>query len=215
MPPENTIDKNQGRQILTGFFQSPLGGEKIYYKRSISNATETSAKHLVIVPNIGEYHGRHTKLPEYLQKKWGNSTNFTWLDLKGHGLSGGTRGHVDNFEEYCHDLICLLNKLPASDEYILLGSGVGCLVILKTLLEFRNQFKLNVVGLVMSNPAIKMKVELSSLFLKIPPNQALKKLKIPHRIDGYELTNDTLAAEEFNHDPLVNHTISANLYWEL
>src|SRR5689334_9766658 len=86
---------------------------------------------VVIVHGYAEHKGRYRQLVEDLAAARYSCHLF---DLRGHGDSGGLRGHVSRFEEYRTDLDGFLEEvraLPAAPSpLLLLGHSLGGLIAL-------------------------------------------------------------------------------------
>lgn len=221
MTNEKIIDESEIGQTFIGNFPSQKGGETIYYRRLQTKdfSLEEKSVHLVIVHDFGEYHARHRDLPLFLKERIGKNFSATWLDHKGHGLSSGSRGLIKDFDEYALDLAQLLFKYKEQNldkNIVLLGHGMGALVCL-SLIQKHNFPQITPKGLILSNPLIRLKIDLPRWadFLFDHWHDSLSKFKLPYDIDGYQLGADIKKAGEFNADPLVIHKISAGLYKEI
>ncbi|MBK23461.1 MAG: hypothetical protein CME70_05585 [Halobacteriovorax sp.] len=222
MDSEKVIDESEFGQTIVGHFPSQQGDETIYYRRLQSSNFPVENQenlHLIIVHDFGEYHARHRELPFFLKEKIGENLSVSWLDLKGHGLSSGTRGFVKDFDEYTLDLAQLLLKYQEKkldENVVLLGHGMGALVCL-SLIQRHNFPQIAPKGLIISNPPIRLKIDLPRWadFLFDHWHDSLSKLRLPYDIDGYQIGADIRKAGEFNADPLVIQQISAGLYKEI
>lgn len=209
------------RKIYTGFFPASRGIEKIYYRRSFPETElQGNVIHLIVLHDAGDYHGRHQLLPEYLFKKMDKGIVVTWLDLKGHGLSSGTRGHLDSFDEYCEDLKTLLKRTPHSNANffnILLGNGMGALLALRYFQEYTHRIKIELSGLILSNPLIKLQIDIPRWgeFLMKGWQKTFTHVLFPYRFDGYHLCQDAELAKSYNSDPLINHNVSMGVIREI
>jgi lysophospholipase len=218
---EKIIDESELGRTIIGHFPSQKGEETIYYRRleSLVKSEDKEPIHLVIVHDFGEYHARHRELPFYLKEKMGDDIQVSWLDLKGHGLSSGTRGFVRDFDEYTLDLAQLLLKFKENGldkKIVLLGHGMGALICL-SLIQRHHFPQITPKGLILSNPLLRLKIDLPRWadFIFDHWHESLSKLKLPYDIDGYQIGADIRKAGEFNADPLVIHQISAGLYKEI
>ena len=161
---ENFLGIQNQRKIYTGYFKSSRGNERIYYKRSFPQTDlPDNIIHLFILHDAGDYHDRYKFLPEFLSCKMGERIVFTFIDLKGHGLSSGTRGHLDDFDEYCEDLEYLMNmtlRLDSRISNIILGNGMGSLLALRYFQEYAHKVSSELSGLILSNPLIKLQIDI-------------------------------------------------------
>jgi alpha-beta hydrolase superfamily lysophospholipase len=64
---------------------------KIFYRQNMFDKASAS---LVLIHGLGEHSGRYI----YLFNKFSNKFNMFAMDLRGHGRSGGKRGHILSFQ---------------------------------------------------------------------------------------------------------------------
>jgi alpha-beta hydrolase superfamily lysophospholipase len=127
-------------------------------------------------------------------------------ELRGHGHSGGERGHITRFEAYLHDLTQVL-ELEATGEgdpkpRWLLGHSMGALVAFHLAQRHPQRYR----GLVLSSPFLgplpakgpyhRLLVELLS---RIAPSLSLRK-----HIDPAQLSHDPRVVAAYSQDPLVH-----------
>jgi len=214
--------ENEGeRSIETGFFPSLYGRESIYFKHSFPNNTEENPEiELMIVHDACEYHARHFYLPEFLEKKISNKIGFTWFDLKGHGLSSGSRGHIELIDEYVDDLREMILKSQSrrrGKKIVLLGHGLGATLIFRLFKKYESEVKDLIDGCIFSNPYIRFKVEIPSMIRMLMKNWpgTVGRIRLPHNFSGQEVTKDQNERDHFNGDPLINHHMTINLFREI
>lgn len=200
-------------------FESPTGKESIFFKVSKCLDPDPLKPSLVlyIVHGAVEYHGRHQLLPHYLINSEKFNLSIVWMDFKGHGLSTGSRSHVDNFDDFCLDFIELINRdLGLVGEKILLGHSMGGLVVLRILISLLDRIQGKLSGAILSNPALRTKISSSALedFIKkdlwVP-----KKMRLPRLVSGGDLTRDRLLTQQFHADGLVSHFLTFGLIQEI
>lgn len=171
---------------------------------------------LVFQHGIGEHTDRYQNLIDTFE---GTGTAFYALELRGHGRSGGIRGHVDRFSLYAEDLDELIQMAREENDnrkVFLLGHSLGGAIALYYALQAENQE--NLQGLILSSPAIEVpldigkhiKVQLSSLLVKIIPS-----VIIDTHLDTRLLSHDPHVGHEFDHDPLTHGKISVSLGYKL
>jgi lysophospholipase len=174
----------------------------------------------VIVHGLAEYHQRQMKLFEYLNAKE-TQLMVTWIDLIGHGYSGGPRVYIEDFNHYVYDLAILLNQQMKDFQQamnVIIGHSMGGLVALKLLLEAPQHIQqVKVSGLILSNPCIRIKQDIPSFYYdalnSIVPY--LKKLRVPTLYTGEQLTHDKELAMNFDQDALIPKYTSVSLLSEL
>ncbi|MCO4792137.1 MAG: alpha/beta fold hydrolase [Bacteriovoracaceae bacterium] len=218
---EKYLGIKNNRKIYTGFFPASRGNEKIYYKRSFPESElPKHFVHLIIIHDAGDYHGRYQFLADYMFRKMNDEIVVTWLDLKGHGLSSGTRGHLDDFDEYCEDLGTLMDKIPHPDSKIsniLVGNGMGALLALRYFQEYAHKIKTELSGLIISNPLIKLQIDIPKWggFLMKGWQKTFTHVRFPYRFNGYDLCKDSVMAKAYNSDPMINHQVSMGIIREI
>lgn len=106
--------------------------------------------HVLLVHGFAEHRGRYGVLAEELA---GVGYAVHRFDLRGHGESGGRRGHVERFADYRRDLARVAEAvLPAGSgdgpPAVLLGHSLGGLIALDGVLARPERFQ----GLALSSP---------------------------------------------------------------
>jgi len=221
------LEKKLQRKEFNGYFPSSTQKEKIFFKRSVP-AEATSSEEMInlyIIHGATEYHQRQSNLPEFLIKKNSSLYNINWLDFKGHGLSSGSRGHVDSFSEYEDDLLNFLNLNFLNEgkntaKNYLVAHSMGGLVCLKLLLEKGPQLKRQISGIILANPCIKPQIKKTPFVLqtaKLLNNLGSfgKKLKFKNTTKGIELTSDVVQAKNYDTDPLILKELSLGYLHEI
>jgi alpha-beta hydrolase superfamily lysophospholipase len=127
-------------------------------------------------------------------------------DLRGHGLSGGKRGHLTRFEDYLLDLAQLFELTAAAPEQPsprwLLGHSLGGLLAFYLALRFVQHYQ----GVILSSPFLALLPNLSlgqralvRLLSGLIPGLPLRKRLAPEGI-----SHDPAAAKAYREDPLVH-----------
>lgn len=222
MSNEKIIFETDCRRILRGDFGSSTNLEKIYYKRNEPiTKVEGSSIHLFIVHDFCDYHGRYIDVCEYFINKFGENITITLMDLKGHGLSTGTRSHVNAFSSYCYDFAKVVNiglaNSGSESKAIVIGAGLGALVTLKLDQVHYSQLSRPISAMILSNPMIKLNIEVPKWaeLLLLADHPSVHKMKFPKRFQGEDLTSCGVMARAFNSDPLNSHYITFGMYKEI
>ncbi|MCF8028732.1 MAG: lysophospholipase [Desulfobacteraceae bacterium] len=169
---------------------------------------------MVIVHGLCEHSGRYEQMAEFLNER---GIRVTAYDQRGHGQSGGARGHVQDFDHLTDDLMQVIQKCRQQmDEnlpVLILGHSMGGLVVLR----FAQRFGNTVSGVIASSPALAPAVS-------IPPVQAALG-RLMSRIRPQLTFDNQLAPEHISHedsvvqayisDPLVLGRVSARLFTEM
>jgi len=186
-------------------------GIKLFYRHY---QAESERARMVISHGLGEHSGRCGNVVERLLPK-GISV---WVpDHRGHGRSGGRRGHVLNFVQYLTDLrqtVDLARKdMPAEMPCYMLGHSLGGLIAL----YFAQRHSDLIDGVVASSPCLGMVIE-------VPP---LKKvlgsfmscvwpgLTMSNELDAARISRDPAVVRAYESDPLVHDRVSARFFTEL
>jgi alpha-beta hydrolase superfamily lysophospholipase len=168
---------------------------------------------LVIAHGLGEHSGRYHNVVKAMVSQ---SISVWAADHRGHGQSGGPRGHVSSFQDYINDLQQIIvisrQETPSSIKTFLLGHSMGGLIAL----NYAAQYPDMIQGLILSSPALGMKV-------KVPPfKQAVGKimsyiwpgLTLANELDSSKISRDTGVVAAYNQDPLVHNKVTARWFTE-
>ena len=191
----------------TGTFTNK-DGLGIFHQRWTVDAPRAA---MIIVHGLGEHSGRYGHL---LDTMAGDRISFFSLDHQGHGQSGGTRGHVNDFSDYVVDIKQYLDDIVSPETaglpLICLGHSMGGLIA--GLFALTHQPDIS--ALILSAPA----------FIpggKIPAIQAaaarivsrvLPRLTQSNKLDADDLSHDPETVRAYQNDPLVHDRISTRWF---
>ncbi|HSF42383.1 MAG TPA: lysophospholipase [Thermoanaerobaculia bacterium] len=157
---------------------------------------------VVIVHGYAEHKGRYRKLVSELT---GAGYECHLFDLRGHGGSGGRRGHVARFGDYREDLHLVARAagadLPPGVPLILLGHSLGGLVSLDFVIHHPETFAALAVSSPFLAPAFSippLKKTLGTLAARVLPT-----LAVPSGLDAAWLSHDPEVVRAYTEDPLV------------
>lgn len=167
---------------------------------------------LTIVHGYGEHARRYGEFAGWLAERgW----NVAALDLRGHGASGGRRGHIASFQQYLDDLdafrAVIQREVNAAADAIL-GHSLGGLIAVRYLEERST----GIEAAVLSSPALE-------LALRVPPwKRALARwasrltpwLSLPSGIAPEHLSHDPGVVDAYRRDPLVHRVATARWFIE-
>jgi len=202
-------------QVSSGTFASASGPEKIYYKKIYPRKHGDDIIHLVILHDFCEFHGRYAELVNYFSKGHSGKVGLTLIDFKGHGLSSGTRSHVNDFSEYASDLKSFFEK--NAHGFFVLGHGLGALVALDFIRQYENLSLKKIKGLILSNPFVGMNDNFfgkGAKILKSLPKKMWSKIRIPYHLRGGDLTHDFSQGEAYDDNPVINRFLTLSLLLE-
>jgi alpha-beta hydrolase superfamily lysophospholipase len=127
------------------------------------------------------------------------------FDLRGHGRSGGPRGHITSFDDYTHDLGAMFDALEKNPAWkggaapVLFGHSLGGLI--STHYALTSGTKL--LGLSLTSPFYGLAVRVPAIQLKLGKlvNRVLPTLRQSSKLKGDELTHDAALAAAYDKDP--------------
>lgn len=195
---------------LTGTLDVP-GGVRLFFR---SRPTEKPLGRLLAVHGLGEHSGR---LAPVARGAAAAGLDFHALDLRGHGRSGGRRGHAPSFEALLADLDLFRRRVGDADRKVptfLLGHSLGGLIVGRYVQEYGFP---GLGGAVLVAPFVDLalrppawKVRLGSLADRLLPS-----LTLDNEIRAEMLLRTSAEQEERDTDPLVHDRISARLWGEM
>ena len=168
---------------------------------------------LLVVHGLGEHSGRYDRFAEAMTAS-GVSTYA--LDLRGHGLSEGRRGHATRFHVLLQDVDRFVREVKglvdARLPTFLLGHSMGGLVALRYLEEYDTQFNGAIIlapWLGTSAAIPRWKTTLAGVFTRLLP-----AVPISNGIDPKALSRDPDVVRAYQEDPLVHDRITPRLFTE-
>lgn len=191
-----------------GFFKTS-DSENLHYKFWVSDRVKAQ---ILIVHGLGEHIGRYENACRHFALREYTVCGF---DLRGHGLSSGRRGDVDNFLKFILDIKEFYNFIKRFFEgkVFILGHSFGGLLALLYLTRFPE----GISGAAISNPILKFK-------MRIPPYKLVlgnllkgiyPSLSFSNAINPEYLSRDEKAVKAYKEDGLVHDRISARLFFQM
>ena len=172
--------------------------------------------HIIFQHGMIEYHKRHQDLFDVLREHYGKRLVISCMDLIGHGLSGGHRAHLNDFNvlvkdmtkffELCHDELYEKHEVQT----VLISHSLGGLVTLRTLTQEQVDLPFKIDALVFSNPCIGPKITLPRGVVNLVDGlpETMVKMRVPLIYDAYDLSHDKEKAISFMHDYLISKAIT-------
>ncbi len=165
---------------------------------------------ICLVHGLGEHSGRYDHLAEVLAQA-GYATMA--IDLRGHGLTPGKRGHVSSYRRMLDDITLLLQEAQKRHPGVplfLYGHSMGGGLVLNYAL--RRDAPL--AGVIATGPALRLGFE--------PPVIQVALTKLMNAIwpaftqasglDPESLSRDSKVVQRYQADPLVHDQVSASLF---
>ncbi len=166
------------------------------------------ARDMLIVHGLAEHAGRYEHVGAALAAAgW----TATLVELRGHGHSGGKRGHVDRWSDYVHDLRAAAAGLRPG--WSMLAHSMGGLVALDALqdggvMPSRLALTNPLLGVAVALPG--WKIGAAKLLSSILPSLPMK-----NEIDPSALSRDPAIGAAYLVDPLVFQTGTPRWYTEM
>jgi lysophospholipase len=199
----STVSRNEGR--IWG-----VGRIRLQYRSWEASHARAA---LLIVHGLADHSGRYEEVGCRFAA-YGFST-FA-LDLRGHGLSEGRRGHVDRFDCLLQDVDRfrreVMGLVDVSTPLFLLGHSMGGLVALRYEEEYETTFR----GVIVVSPWLATAVDVPRWKVTLANAVARLLPAVPFRahIDADALSRDPDVVRAYRDDPLVHDTITPRLFVE-
>ena len=162
-----------------------------------------------MVHGLGEHSGRYQHFA-----KWFTPLGATIyaMDHRGHGRSGGRRGHAPSLNALLDDVDLVVGEARKQDgpPLILFGHSFGGLVAIAYALDHADRID----RAVFSAPLLTLKVKVpgwklaaGSILARLTPTLAMS-----NEVDASVLSHDPAIAPAYTGDPLVHNRITAGMY---
>jgi lysophospholipase len=181
------------------------------FVRRCAPASGLADRSLILVHGAGEHSGRYSHLvPHIVARGW----NLIAGDLSGHGQSGGTATHLDDFEQYLADVATIYRHYDLIPERTaLFGHSMGGLVSAR----FAQTRPYSVAALVLSAPLLAFAMDVPSarrvlgrVCLAVAP-----RTRFQTRVQLEDVTRNEEARRRRLEDPLTNRTVTAGWYFNV
>jgi alpha-beta hydrolase superfamily lysophospholipase len=170
---------------------------------------------VLVSHGLGEHGGRYARLAAALVV---HGISVYAVDHRGHGRSGGVRGHVSRFSQYTDDFEAFRRHVegeaPADVPRVLLGHSLGGLIALRYLQTHPGA---PFAAAVLSAPLLaalvrapRWKTALAGVLSRLAPS-----LRLANELDPAGLSTDDAYVRTYRDDPLVHPWITPRLYTEL
>lgn len=169
---------------------------------------------VVVTHGLGEHGGRYDHVGRHLA----SHGYAAWIpDHRGHGLSGGKRGHVMGFDQYAADLLTHVKeaqrRVPGVP-WFLLGHSMGGLITTHYCQTHASHLP---VSLLLSSPLFQVAMEVPAA--KAAVGRVMSKvwpsLTMPTGLAADFLSHDPRVNEAYKRDPLVHDKVSTRWFTSL
>ncbi len=161
---------------------------------------------IVLVHGLGDHTGRFARVGKVMTEAGYVLAGF---DLRGHGKSGGARGHASSLEAFMQDIrqfVQLMKQRYPDLPQFLYGHSLGGLLSLAYAIQYGAGFKGVVVtsaGLRSALQEQKAKVAMVRLLGSILP-----AMTMPSGLDPATISRDPDVVQAYINDPLVHYSTS-------
>lgn len=161
---------------------------------------------VLLVHGLAEHMGRYGHVAKALTDA---GYRVLGVELRGHGHSGGKRGHVDNWERYVDDLRAAANAIGGP--HAIVAHSMGGLVTLDHLRDGDAWAVFTSAPLLEAAvPAPAWKIGAAKVLTKLLP-----KLSMGNEIPTSWICTDPAVVAAYDADPLVYGTVTPRWYTEM
>jgi len=159
-----------------------------------------------LVHGLGEHTSRYAHVAEAFTKEGFILFGF---DLRGHGRSGGARGHINSIDDYLSDIDLLLHQarlrfpgLPL----LLYGHSLGGILVL----NFTLKRKPDVKGVIATSSGLRTALEKQPVKIMLAKvlGSIMPTVSMPSGLAVEGISRDQAVIEAYRSDPLVHDKIS-------
>ena len=180
-------------------------GLELYWQSWVPEEKATAA--LLLAHGHGEHSGRYSYS---VQRLLADGIAVYALDHRGHGKSGGQRGHIDSMGDYRDDLGLFKSLVDAKSPDVplfLYGHSMGSVIVLDYIMRNQGGFQgliTSGVGLEPGQVAPKWQVLMAKVLSIFWPTYSLNI-----NVAGKDLSRDPAEINDYDNDPDVHHQGSA------
>jgi len=179
--------------------------------RETSGPSAAPRSLIALMHGFAEHCARYDAVAAYFA---GRGHAVCRLDARGHGQSGGRRGHVRDFDDYVGDFAAFargaLGRFPAAP-LVVLGHSNGGLIALRAV----QRGLLAPSALVLTSPLLRLRKkpvpDVVARFL----SWAAPALPLPNGLRRQDLTHDPELLAAHAADPLVHRVATPRWYWSM
>lgn len=182
-----------------------VGGVPIAWRRLVPDAPPRGV--VVVSHGYAEHSGRYRAFAEHLA---GRGIAAVGLDHRGHGRSGGPRGHCRDFDEFVADvrtLVDLAGTWWPNVPRVLFGHSMGGLVAFLYLLRHGDTVRAGALtgpAFEVPAPGPRWRLALTMLLARVAP-----RLPFTTALDQAALSRDPQVGAAYVADPLVHRRATA------
>jgi alpha-beta hydrolase superfamily lysophospholipase len=165
---------------------------------------------MILIHGFSEHSGRY--IP-WIKRFAEQGIRVYAMDIRGHGLSEGLRGHTPSYSHLLDDIDVCINHIsnPRQLPIILYGQSLGGNLVINYALTRKNK----VTGIISTSPWLRLVVKPKNIGILL--SRILRKL-FPSLIEGTKLdinllSHDPQVAIDYEKDPLTHSIITPQLFF--
>jgi len=161
---------------------------------------------LALIHGLGEHTGRYAHVGNALT---GSGYSLIGFDLRGHGKSGGTRGHFPSLDTVLQDIRQFFQQItlhhPETPQ-CLYGHSLGGLLALTYVLQYGAEL----TGVIATAPGLHtpLREQKAKIALVKSLGTVLPGLTLPSGLDPATISRNPEVVKTYVHDPLVHDRVS-------
>lgn len=161
---------------------------------------------IALVHGLGEHTARYAHVAEVLT---GAGYALAGFDLRGHGKSGGARGHAASLDAYMQDIRRFFRQMEArysSLPCFLYGHSLGGLLALAYAIQYGSGLK----GVMVTGPALRAALQEQKAKIAIVRllGSLLSTVTVSSGLDPVTISRDPEVVQKYINDPLVHSSTS-------
>ena len=172
---------------------------------------ETPGRRLLVVHGLGDHGGRYEHLAQAaVARGW----EVLAPDLRGHGRSGGQRGHVGRFEEYLDDLVAAVSQRTGDGlPLAVFGHSMGGLVATRLVASGR----VAAAALALSSPLFGLAQPVGWFWRVLSKvlGPTIPRASFENGLSDADATRDQAMIAERRNDPLTHNRVTARWFCEI
>ncbi len=182
------------------FLRTSFDGLDLYFQLW---KPETEIKWTIcLVHGMGEHSSRYDHFAEYFCSQ---GVSVMAYDLRGHGRSGGQRGHLPSPSAVIQDTDLLIQEarnIAPQKPLFLYGHSLGGIIVLYYALVQKPAL----AGVIASAPGLRTAIEnqKSKVMLAKALAPLFPKLSMPSGLNPEHISRDTAVVQAYIHDPMVH-----------
>ncbi|MBL0912672.1 MAG: alpha/beta hydrolase [Bacteroidia bacterium] len=172
--------------------------------------TEFTPYVVAIVHGMGEHKGRYAHVADFFLH---SGYSVALFDQRGHGNSGGKRGHTPSLDAMLNDVddfLAEVRKRMPGQKIVLYGHSMGANIVL----NYTLRRKPDIAAVVGSSPYLRLAFEPPAfkLFLARTVGKLLPELQQKTGLEVTAISRDARVVEAYKNDPLVHEFITSSFF---